>query len=281
MSEENYEGLSEQEIAALKDDDELVIDDANEDDELSASEPDKSEDEVVAKQEESEVVEEVSEENEEDQVVNQFIPKMKAEVHADVDQRIIDLEKSSEKLLADLDEGEITMAEYHAKNREYNKQINELQTSKQIAKFAENQNNETSAQRWEWAQDEFFGQEKNKFLYEDPDLYGALNSAVKRISSLPDASKMTEMQVLNEAAKQIRSKFAIATDPVTPKPTTMNNGKKPVKPVIPNTLSHIPAADKNVTKEGEFSGIDDLSGMELENAIARMSPEQQERYSRA
>jgi hypothetical protein len=48
--------------------------------------------------------------------------------------------------------------------------------------------------------------------------------------------------------------------------------------IVPKTLGGLPAAAADSPGGGEFSHLDNLTGMELESAIARLPAEQAERY---
>jgi hypothetical protein len=59
--------------------------------------------------------------------------------------------------------------------------------------------------------------------------------------------------------------------------------RKPDLKVVPPTLANLPNAggDDASVGEGKFAHIDSLSGMDLERAIARMSPDEQREYAQA
>ena len=46
----------------------------------------------------------------------------------------------------------------------------------------------------------------------------------------------------------------------------------------PRTLANLPQAGVEAEGQGEFSHLENLSGLALEKALARMTPDQQERY---
>lgn len=57
--------------------------------------------------------------------------------------------------------------------------------------------------------------------------------------------------------------------------------RKPPIDAAPKTLAQVPGSDGPGDVTGEFSDIDALDGMELEDAVARMTPAQRDRYLKA
>lgn len=109
----------------------------------------------------------------------------------------------------------------------------------------------------------------------------ALDDWVKRLASkgVPDD------QVLEQAHKKVLAEFDIA--PKAAAQAAPAAPAKPAKPVprapdlsqIPPTLGKMPAAaSADDTGGAEFAHLDGLTGMALEQAIARMSPDQRARY---
>ena len=50
---------------------------------------------------------------------------------------------------------------------------------------------------------------------------------------------------------------------------------------LPKTLSDVPVADDAGTSKDKFADIDSMDGVELEAALANMTPEQEQEYLRA
>jgi len=152
-----------------------------------------------------------------------------------------------------------------------------LQRSMQQAEFAQRQNAEARTQRWEYEQERFFGQAANE-MYKDPVMFAALNAQVKALGQDAANVKQKPHWFLEEADRLVRDRFAIgAKTPTGEKP----GGKKPTAPdlsKLPKTLANIPAAELPDTGNAEFAHLDKLDGMDLEMALAKLSPEQEERY---
>lgn len=109
----------------------------------------------------------------------------------------------------------------------------------------------------------------------------ALDDWVKRLA----AKGVPDDQVLAQAHKKVLAEFdiapaapaapAAAAAPAKPKPAA----RAPDLSAIPPTLGGLPAAGAaDDTGGGEFSHLDSLDGFALEQAIARLTPDQRARY---
>jgi hypothetical protein len=115
----------------------------------------------------------------------------------------------------------------------------------------------------------------------DPDKFQAWDDWIKRLAANPANAKLSDTELLTLAHKKVLVEFEIAPRAAAAAPA------KPAKPGaraprldnLPPTLANLPAASAATAgDEGEFAHLDKLSGMAYEQAIARMTPEQQARY---
>jgi hypothetical protein len=93
---------------------------------------------------------------------------------------------------------------------------------------------------------------------------------------------------LEQAHKEVGAKYGIKFDapppapapgPAAPAPTPAPTPRPApnLNTIPPTTRGAPPAADSSIA-QGEFAHLDSLSGIELEKAVAKLTPEQQERY---
>lgn len=93
---------------------------------------------------------------------------------------------------------------------------------------------------------------------------------------------------LSEADKRVRALHGVApaakTDPVpAPKKDAVaeaTDKRKPPLSLVPKTLAHVPGGDGPGDVGSEFEQLDGLEGEDLENAVARLSPSQREKFAR-
>ena len=133
-----------------------------------------------------------------------------------------------------------------------------------------------------------FSSEKN------PALFGALNANIQDIASTPDADNMSNQDILREAAKRVHEQLSSimpkqhneATKKKSPAKKKVSDKKRQAaakkKQVVASkkkttTLAKAPSATSNTSK-GEFAYLDSLEGAEFEEAIAKLSTKQLEKY---
>lgn len=230
-----------------------------------------------------------------------FTPRMVAEDVSKLNEQLTAFADQKKALDADFENGDLKHAEYMAKRDELSGQETNVRLQISQAQFAENQNKSTAEQRWEWEQDRFF--EDNGIYLQDTLMHAALDASVKLLANAKDdAGKLVNggknlTWFLNEAHRQVSRRFKLEVAPTDKESDDKNNdaqgqdkdkgkpktraGTKPDLKGIPKTIGNLPAAEDNDAAASEFAAIDKLTGMEYEEALAKMTPEQQERYAKA
>ena len=188
-------------------------------------------------------------------------------------------------LTAKFKEGEISVEELLDGQAAVDARVNDLREHKFAADLTATLDERTKAQLWKNEQDDFM--DANKQYVENKILRSALNAAVIDIASKEENSNRSGRWVLNEAHKAVQAAMGAKQADQTPNPTTVvDAGKKPAadrKPdltLVPKTLANLPAADIQDTGGDEFSALDKLEGVELEQALAKLTPDQESRYLR-
>ncbi len=113
--------------------------------------------------------------------------------------------------------------------------------------------------------------------------HAALREAIQDLSTAQNLRTRTHAWFLEEAHKQVNQVFG-AGEPGAP-PTATKPDDVPVNPSAakpgetpPKTLGGLPAAADDDPAADEFSAIDSLQGIELEQALNKLTPEQADRY---
>lgn len=235
-----------------------------------------------------------------------FTPRLVAEDVTKINDKLAELAQQKVALDEEFDNGDLKHSEYMAKRDALSTQETDLRVQLKQSEFASKQNQSTGEQRWLWEQDRFF---EDHEIYQvgsdsfDPLMHAALDAAVKGLASAKDdAGKLVNdgrslKWYLEEGHRQVSSRFKLAEveKPKDEKKVAEKDdkdakgkggketraGKKPDLTGIPKTIGNLPAAEGNEAADSEFAAIDKLEGMEYEEALARMTPEQQERYSKA
>ena len=128
--------------------------------------------------------------------------------------------------------------------------------------------------QWEKAQVDFFAKPENKAIAEDDAMFNSLDVHVKKIlaagnTPIADVLDLAKHNLLAAIAKITGQKV-----PDAPKPSTK---PKAQQVELPPTLGNIPSAIPNADGD-EFGYIDKLSGRKYEDAVAKLTPEQHDRY---
>jgi len=195
----------------------------------------------------------------------------------------VDFAKAKAELKQKYDDGDIDVVEFVEES-------SKLAVAQANAEFAEKYNQASADQRWETAQGIFW--QENLSAYEGkPVLVDALDGAVKRLArdsefiKSIESAPSPEMALLREAHKQVMGVFGGAVKPAQAPAAAPNQADAPqAKPKsdpasVPPNLASLPVAGaEDPGQRGEFDHLDKMGNEEREAALAKMSPEQMERY---
>lgn len=303
IKDEELEGLSDEERAALAEDDEdadilksIAGDDANdadEEDDSDADDPAADADDVDAAAADAAAVAAAAAaadgadadaaDNKEGAadapvvVADEFRPEFKAERPEGITEKLAELDTQTKELLAKFKEGQIELPEFMAQKDAIDAEKTKLALADAQAQWAENQNADMQAQRWKWEQERFFGQEKAA-IYKDPIVLAALNASVQQISADPANAKKPMGFFLEEADRQIRKRFNMGGEPPPAAKDNKPANRQPDLSNVPKTLAQLPAAEMAETGSDEFAYLEKLDGIALEQALRKLTPEQEARY---
>lgn len=130
--------------------------------------------------------------------------------------------------------------------------------------------------------------------YFDEKMNDALDDWVKRLAVKPDMADKSETEILQLAHKKVMAEFDI-TPQGKAAPAAVSSAAAPAAPAakpnktrapdlsnLPPTIGGLPAAATTDPRDdGEFAHLDNLTGMEYERALARLTPDQKARYEAA
>ena len=277
---EELDGLSPEELAAMEEDtlDEDVLAEiaGEEDGEAEGSDADDSGEAAGADLPDSAPVEEAVPEPiapvqsadvrpvvdmSEAPVVPMFIPEFSAELRPDLQQRLDAAREQFES-----GEGEMDLAGYERIQREIT---------------AANMQWQTQNAKWAAEQDAFL----SKFdQYGTPGpLRDALNGEITRLDSTPEGRGLSGMQLLMLAKARVEQALGVVRAPAAQSAQAAQPVAQRPAAARPNPATHalgtMPAAAPAEVGGGEFKHLDTLSGLELERAVAALTPDQRERWA--
>ncbi len=192
-----------------------------------------------------------------------------------------ELEAQLKDLAERFDDGELEDAEYNIEVRKIERAIARVEAKMELAEEQiEAQNAAAEANQaklmaqWEKAQVDFFAKPENKAIAEDDAMFNSLDVHVKKILA---AGNTPIADVLDLAKHNLLAGIAKITGQKVPDAPKPNAKAKAPQVELPPTLGNIPSAIPNADGD-EFGYIDKLSGRKYEDAVAKLTPEQHERY---
>jgi hypothetical protein len=283
-------GLSDEEVAALKGEDETAADkgeagkDADKSTEKEGEDATKGESEAE-KEAEAKAAAAATEEEKPEKVPDHFTPM--AETLTEADLETIDTELKAIKQR--FDDGDIDYEKYTDERLVYEKMLWHHEQ-------AEMQNENAVEQRWQWERDWYM--QANTELNQSQVIYGAFASQVNALLADEEWSTAPGFELLTEAHRRVASEIDSISGPLTGSGAQPNGrptggdkedadkkaadalkkakaaeaGKKP-----PETLAKVPAAEEN-KDVSKWAVIDALEGEELQKAIDKMSPADLKEY---
>jgi hypothetical protein len=213
-----------------------------------------------------------------------FKPKYVAQLPEGFADKLTALAEQENALWAKFEAGEIDRAEMRAPLRAIEAERSELSKLQVKAEISTEMTQQSAAQEWEWSVKRFVAQvaKNEKIDYtKDADKQADLDMFVKALANDARNNNKPNDWFLEEAHRLVKAKNGIAVT-TTPAQQTVAEAKEARKPPVanvPKTLAQVPGGEGPGDLAGEFANLDTLSGMELENALAKMTPAQRERYS--
>jgi hypothetical protein len=126
-----------------------------------------------------------------------------------------------------------------------------------------------AANDWQAAQDKFFSD--NGHYLTDKDRHIALDACVKAVANMPGVLSFDDCLGKAKRMEEAMNGHVAVSKP----PPPAEKGKSP-RPEAPSIVD-LPASAANESA-GEFDYIDKLTGVELEDALSKLSEAKQERY---
>ncbi len=206
-----------------------------------------------------------------------------ASAHQEFNEAITAIDQELAGLGQQVEDGKMDMAQYHQRMMDLTGERQAI-TQEHTADLAWN------------AATSRFQQSDVATHFQDEVVNGFLQSEINRLAAQPGAAGMNYDDLINTAAQNVLkvvqpAKSGAESDPKpkqqgqTPPKDTQDAGKKAdqgknakQQPVIPQTLGDVPAAAENGVQSDEFSDLDGLDGMDLEEALAKLPPDKADSY---
>jgi len=205
---------------------------------------------------------------------------------ADFQEQISATHTAQSDLLQRFQEGDLEVSEYVAELSKITEQRDALMAAKIKAEISHEMEEQASAREWQQAVHRFLDRvAKSEQVDYRTDAARArdLDTFVKVLANDPENAQQSSEWFLQEAHKLVNARRG--TVPATGNENPPTKGRpaprKPDLKAVPKTLAHVPGSDGPGDVSDEFGNVDALDGLDLESAIARMTPAQREKYARA
>ena len=297
MDEDDLEGLSDQERAALEEESEdesslkAIVGDEDEDDKSDdKDDQDDGKDDLAGdhakdnKDDAADPAKDVAAAQEPEPKADKALVEHQPVVFTaaapeDADAQIAALNAQKAEAFKQLMDGELSPEEYSAKDSEISGQIRAIEREVTTANVATKLTLENAQRSYfekvnrllDAAKDEGIDYRGNKVLHH------ALDATVKELAADPENADKPESWFLQTAHKAVKDSFGLGKERQDPAKKT---GRAPDLSGLPPSLRNVPAAAES-DDGGEFAHLNGLKGMKLEQAVAKMSPEQQQRWAEA
>jgi hypothetical protein len=290
----NGDEMSEAERAAMariagdaSDDDDADADDAGDDDDDDESEP-------AADQDTSAPAAEQQPEPEPEPEAKPQPVAQQAAYQAPLPDGYEDKVKSLDEQEADLKTrfkaGEMDFEEFDEKRAQIITERDELRTARVKSEIAKEMAEQNAAAQWQRAIEDLANRaarpEGGGVDYrKDAEKAADLDTFVRTLANSPANADKSMEWFLSEAHKRVLALHGLtparaAAAPASADPVADARARrKPPVDAVPKSIAGVPGGDGPGDVGGEFAHLDRLEGWELEEAIARMTPAQRQKYA--
>lgn len=214
-------------------------------------------------------------------------PTYNAQLPADYDEQVAALKSETRALAEKFKAGELEFEDYQTQLNRLNELRDQLAEIRLKASISAEMKAQTQDQLWYSAVNRFVtttARAEGIDYAKDAEKQADLDTFVKTLAAHPKNGDKTFDWFLTEAHKRVKALHGITdkkegpSDPPKKDDPPAKPSRKPPLDAAPKTLAHVPGSDGPGDVGGEFADLDALEGMELEQALAKLSPAQRDRY---
>ena len=218
-----------------------------------------------------------------------YQPLLRADLDPEAENKLKEIATKREELDTQFDDGELTTKEFRQAMAELDKQERTIEQQQFKAQIAQEMQEEAS--RAAWMKDVRSFLDDHPEYEERPRLYDNLDAVVKELAADEKNASMTGEEILEKAHEKVYADLGLPVPDSKDEKGKGGDGKKPSgkkpagkrakKPAPPN-LGDLPASDtSDPSNAGKFSHLDQLADKDpqkFEEAFAKLSEAEQERY---
>lgn len=202
-------------------------------------------------------------------------PVLVAALPENVDAKLAEITTQKGTLLDQFDNGDITAREYQSQLDALNKQERTIERQIERAEIAAETEKQRLQNDWNATCARFV--DTNPVYKDNQRLYRALDAEVRELATKPETANWSGQKFLDEAHKNLKAAFGLQDS------TPAQDGKRKTAPQreLPPNLAKIPAADVEDTNGGRFAVLDRLANNDpiaYEEALNKMSSAERDAY---
>lgn len=205
----------------------------------------------------------------------------RAELPQDFDAKVADIKQKTADLRAQFKAGDIDFDAFEAQKSELDDARESLMVARTKAELSQEMTAQTAEARWRQSINTMYAtvlKTEGVDYLKDTARQNDLDHFVKALANNPANQDQTAEWFLTEAHKRVNALHGAATPAPAPAAAAKSQNRTP--PVAPKTIAQIPGGEGPGDVNSEFAHVDALSGQAQEDAIARMTPAQREKYAR-
>jgi hypothetical protein len=204
----------------------------------------------------------------------QQAPILIAPVPENVDAKLAEIASQKSTLLDQFDNGDVTAKEYQLQLDALAKQERQIERQQDRAELAGQMEQQRLQNEWTRTCNDFV--ERNAVYKDNPRLYKALDAEVRELAAKPDTANWSGQKFLDEAHKNLSEAFGLKNDGV-------KKAEKPIAPrrELPPNLAKVPSADVEDTNGGRFAVLDRMANTDplgFEETLNKMSSADRDAY---
>ena len=205
-------------------------------------------------------------------------PRYDAKLPDDYAQQLDQVKIERAALKEQYKNGELDFDEYEEQREALADKTQALRELQLKASISQEMNAQNAQQIWEAKVKSFVGQVKAEIDYSaDGAKASDFDAFIKMLANNPVNDDKPMDWFLSEAHKRTLALHGVAVKPVQSR-QSVKDGRKPPVSDLPQTLAHVPGSDDAAEIHGRFEHLDKLDGLDLEMALARMSPADRDVY---
>jgi hypothetical protein len=213
---------------------------------------------------------------EQEMAAQQGAPILVVEPPADADDKLKEISTKKEELITQFDDGDITAKEYQQQLDALSKQEREIERALERATLAAEMEQQRLKNEWLTTVNAFI--DANPVYKDNQRLYRALDQEVRDVANSEEGKTLTGAKILAKAHENLAAAFNLA------KPEPQKDVKpdaKPPKADLPPSIHNVPAADANDVTGGKYAALDRLAQtnpLAYEEALMKLPEEERNSY---